>query len=50
MTWPMGVRFELRNSEILHDKKPYIIIANHQSALDVLGKLYFKIKESTIEE
>lgn len=37
MTWPMGVRFELRNSEILHDKKPYIIIANHQSALDVLG-------------
>ncbi|CAI2357564.1 unnamed protein product [Caenorhabditis sp. 36 PRJEB53466] len=37
MTWPLGVRFELRNSEILNDEKPYIIIANHQSALDVLG-------------
>lgn len=40
MTWPMGLNFELRNSKILKDPKPYIIIANHQSALDVLGMSY----------
>ncbi|CAO4383380.1 unnamed protein product [Caenorhabditis nigoni] len=40
MTWPMGIEFELRNAEILNDEKPYIIIANHQSALDVLGMSY----------
>ncbi|EFO97313.1 CRE-ACL-1 protein [Caenorhabditis remanei] len=40
MTWPMGIKFEIRNSEILNDEKPYIIIANHQSALDVLGMSY----------
>lgn len=37
MTWPLNLRFELRNGDILNDEKPYIIIANHQSALDVLG-------------
>ncbi|EGT57848.1 CBN-ACL-1 protein [Caenorhabditis brenneri] len=40
MTWPMGIKFELRNGDILNDEKPYIIIANHQSALDVLGMSY----------
>uniref|UniRef100_A0A8R1ICU0 1-acyl-sn-glycerol-3-phosphate acyltransferase n=1 Tax=Caenorhabditis japonica TaxID=281687 RepID=A0A8R1ICU0_CAEJA len=37
MTSPLNIRFELRNSAILNDEKPYIIIANHQSAIDVLG-------------
>ncbi|CAB3399916.1 unnamed protein product [Caenorhabditis bovis] len=37
---PLGVKYYLRNAEILQDPKPYIIIANHQSALDVLGMSY----------
>uniref|UniRef100_A0A8R1HQH3 1-acyl-sn-glycerol-3-phosphate acyltransferase n=1 Tax=Caenorhabditis japonica TaxID=281687 RepID=A0A8R1HQH3_CAEJA len=40
VSWPLNLRFELRNSEILNDDKPYIIIGNHQSALDVLGMSY----------
>ncbi|CAI5456763.1 unnamed protein product [Caenorhabditis angaria] len=40
MTRPLGLTYELRNEKILSDEKPYIIIANHQSALDVLGMSY----------
>lgn len=34
----LGLRFILRNKQYLDSDKAFIIIANHQSAVDVLGK------------
>ncbi|XGW21297.1 hypothetical protein V3C99_004335, partial [Haemonchus contortus] len=36
----LRLRFELRNEQFLNSDKAFIIIANHQSALDVLGMSY----------
>ena len=33
-----GIKYELRNGEFLKSNKPCIIVANHQSSLDVFGK------------
>uniref|UniRef100_A0A914XRQ1 1-acylglycerol-3-phosphate O-acyltransferase n=1 Tax=Plectus sambesii TaxID=2011161 RepID=A0A914XRQ1_9BILA len=33
-----GITYELRNGENLISDKPYILAANHQSSIDVLGK------------
>ncbi|KAL6725139.1 hypothetical protein Aduo_019951 [Ancylostoma duodenale] len=35
----LRIRFILRNKQYIDSDKPFVIIANHQSALDVLGKL-----------
>ncbi|WKY15297.1 hypothetical protein Q1695_000629 [Nippostrongylus brasiliensis] len=36
----LRLRFTLRNKQYIDSDKPFIIIANHQSALDVLGMSY----------
>ncbi|KHN79362.1 Putative 1-acyl-sn-glycerol-3-phosphate acyltransferase acl-1 [Toxocara canis] len=39
-TFWMGTKFDLRNMHYTESDKPYILIANHQSALDVLSMSY----------
>lgn len=35
----MGIKWELRGAEILSQDKSFVIVANHQSSIDVLGML-----------
>lgn len=40
----LGIKWELRGADILSRDEAYIIVANHQSSLDILGKYFSKKK------
>ncbi|KFM68386.1 hypothetical protein X975_04680, partial [Stegodyphus mimosarum] len=35
-----GLKWEVKNKEYLDSKEPYILVCNHQSALDISGMMY----------
>jgi lysophosphatidate acyltransferase len=39
----VGLKWELRGQEYLEKEQACIIVANHQSSLDILGKSFIKL-------
>ena len=43
----LGLRFDVSGLEHLQTEGPYVIISNHQSSLDVLGRRHTQMDERT---
>lgn len=35
-----GLKWDVKNKELLNSKEPCVLVCNHQSALDISGKIY----------
>jgi len=49
VSWLVGIKWDIRGTDLLKKRSACVIVSNHQSAIDILGELFFQpLNEKTL--